>query len=124
MPQVFPCSEKNPIQRGSSKGSGPARRRPRCRRAQLWQSFQRRQSTGGAKSDAKALDIASELARSQHEYNLAEGDAAGGGSVSVQRREELEEKAFELHVEGWEYVSEHALAREYVLGAADVISIV
>ena len=44
--------------------------------------------------------------------------------MTEKQKEELEAQAFELHVEGWEYVSEHALAREYVMGAADVISIV
>ena len=32
--------------------------------------------------------------------------------------------AKEMHVDGWEYVSEHALAQEYVMNAANVISIV
>ena len=27
-----------------------------------------------------------------------------------------------MHVEGWEFVSEHALAKEYVMTAGDVIS--
>ena len=36
----------------------------------------------------------------------------------------LSQQAALMHVEGWDFVSEHALAREYVVSAADVISIV
>ena len=91
--------------------------------AEKWPSAKRVLASGPAKSDARALDIASDLARSQQLANLADGDVPSGG-ISLKQKEELEAQAFELHVEGWEYVSEHALAREYVMGAADVISIV
>ena len=39
-------------------------------------------------------------------------------------QEQLEKEAMQMHVDGWDFVSEHALAREYVMSAADVISMV
>ena len=36
----------------------------------------------------------------------------------------LGREAMLMRVEGWDFVSEHALAREYLTSAADVISVV
>ena len=68
-----------------------------------------RRLRGSVAEDLKSKEIAQRLAASQKK-------AARNTTESLLMAE--------MDVEGWEYVSEHALAREYVVSAADVISIV
>jgi hypothetical protein len=48
----------------------------------------------------------------------AEKEDAGAAEAA------LEAQSVEMEVPDWEFVSEHALAREYVASAADVVSVV
>lgn len=74
--------------------------------------------------DTVSMGIADDLAKSQKLADLADSDGAPLSEKEQKQKDELEAEAFDNQVEGWQYVSEHALAREYVMGAADVISIV
>ena len=80
----------------------------------------------------RTMKVAVELAASQKRADRLEG-ASGGSSgaegkangSSEPRRTSIdmdEQEAFMMHVDGWEFVSEHALAKEYVMTAGDVIS--
>ena len=81
------------------------------------QQGRRRQRT--SITDTKALTIAKDLAVSfkrtaraeEHDVNDVEAD-------------ELESQNHLMYVDGWDFASEHALAREYVVSASDVISVV
>lgn len=73
-------------------------------------------------ADAQSLVIAKSLATSQKKAQQAEEASFKVDADDVSN--DLAREAIEMHVEGWDFVSEHALAREYVISAADVISIV
>ena len=66
--------------------------------------------------------MARDLAMSQEQAAAVE--AAQEDSDDEGRIDHLNQRAFEMHVDGWDFVSEQALAREYVMSAADVISII
>lgn len=75
-----------------------------------------------AVADKLSSEIARSLASSQKDSELAAA-ADDGDLVDDTRAEELAEKANLMHVDNWEFVSEHALAREYVMSAAtDLVS--
>jgi len=46
------------------------------------------------------------------------------GAVRANTKEEdqLAERELEMYVEGWDYSSSHALAREYIMGAQNIVS--
>lgn len=67
-------------------------------------------------ADGASLEIAKSLEVAQKRSAKADADEEGGDGLA--------EQALLMHVDGWDFVSEHALAREYVVSAADVISIV
>ena len=84
--------------------------------------IKRKSSTMG--TDEASVAIARNLAMSQKKAALAEAAMDGDDHVGDKETEQLRTQAVEMHVDGWEFCSEHALAREYVISAADVISIV
>lgn len=70
----------------------------------------------------KAMSMAAEMAKSDKEQRLVNAESfKSSGSAKAEQLVDLE---FQMHVDGWEFVSEHALAQEYVSNAADVVSIV
>jgi len=82
---------------------------------------QERQSRADV-ADKLSSEIARALANSQKDSELAAA-ADEGDIVDNKRAEELAEKDNLMHVDEWEFVSEHALAREYVMSAAtDLVS--
>ena len=75
----------------------------------------------------KTLQAAAALAESQKRVDRLEGEESHRGEAksNEERRQSVvgdEQEAMLMHVEGWEFVSEHALAKEYVMTAGDVIS--
>jgi len=98
-------------------------------------TFMRMTESVGKEAEA----LASELAKAQQETEKAEAaqkrpsfdegadaflSSMSNGAVRANTKEEdqLAERELEMYVEGWDYSSSHALAREYIMGAQNIVS--
>ena len=95
---------------GKRESSSPGKRRPK-------------QVAEDARTLAGKLNAAEQLSRKIDEGDHA-ADAAGGEADVASAESALRQEAFQLTVDGWDFVSEHAVAQEYVEMAANVVSIV
>ena len=92
--------------------------------------FSRRSSAANDDSLEEASHFAAVLAKDTHDkaaVEEADGDpttAAHPRRISEARVEELERKELLMEVEGWDFVSSHALAHEYVHSAGAAFSFV
>lgn len=98
-------------------------------------TFMRMTESVGKEAEA----LASELAKAQQETEKAEAAqkrpsfdegasqfmaAMANGAMRTNTKEEdkLAEREVEMYVDGWDYSSAHALAKEYIMGAENIVS--